>query len=277
MSSMKKILIVIPARFGSTRLPGKPLLKIAGREMLLRVADIAQDVCRENDNCQFVVATDDEQIGELCKQHNIDFQYTSEHCKSGTERCFDLIGKLDYQPDFIINLQGDNPLCPPWFIQSLIDSWKQSEVGEVFTPFVRLTWPELDTLREVKQITPFSGTTVQVAKNMCALSFSKNIIPAIRKEEQWKTQTEFSPVLRHIGLYGYSYDALKSYLSMEESHYEKCEGLEQMRFVENAIPVKMVEVSYNGRDGMSGVDSPEDIQRAEKIIADNGEFDIEQL
>ncbi len=159
----------------------------------------------------------------------------------------------------------------------MIDSWSQSDVGEVFTPFVRLTWPELDTLREVKQVTPFSGTTVQVAKNMCALSFSKNIIPAIRKEEQWKGETEFSPVLRHIGLYGYTFDALKAYLSMEESHYEKCEGLEQMRFIENAIPVKMVEVSYQGRDGMSGVDSPEDIQRAEKIIAENGEFDIEQL
>ncbi|MCL9780957.1 3-deoxy-manno-octulosonate cytidylyltransferase [Vibrio sp. S4M6] len=274
---MKKVLIIIPARYGSTRLPGKPMLKIAGREMLLRVADIAHHVCSKNEHCDFVIATDDECIGELCKQHNIAFQYTSEHCKSGTERCYDLIGKLESKPDFIINLQGDNPLCPPWFIQSLIDSWSQSNLGEVFTPFVRLNWDELNTLRETKAVTPFSGTTVQVDKNMCALTFSKNIVPAIRKEQDMQKQSEYSPVLRHIGLYGYTLDALKAYLSMDESLYEQCEGLEQMRFVENAVPVKMVEVSYQGRDGMSGVDSPEDIERAEKIIAKNGEFDINQL
>ncbi|NOU51237.1 3-deoxy-manno-octulosonate cytidylyltransferase [Pseudoalteromonas sp. JBTF-M23] len=271
---MHKTLIVIPARYGSTRLPGKPLIKIAGREMLLRVADIASDVCQHQAQCEYVVATDDERIVQLCEQNQVPCVMTSEHCSSGTERCYDVLQQLADKPDFIVNLQGDNPLCPPWFISSLIESWRASDVGEVFTPYVELTWQELDKLREVKKSTPFSGTTVQINKAQLALTFSKNIIPAIRKEANMRAASELSPVKRHIGLYGYTAKALEAYFSLPESTYESCEGLEQMRFLENEMAVKMVPVSYQGRTGMSGVDSPEDIERAEAIIASDGEYKL---
>ncbi|CAM4056025.1 3-deoxy-manno-octulosonate cytidylyltransferase family protein [Pseudoalteromonas byunsanensis] len=271
---MHKTLIVIPARYGSTRLPGKPLLKIAGTEMLLRVADIARYVCQTQSECDYVVATDDERIVQLCEQHQVPYLMTSEQCNSGTERCFDVLQQLPEKPDFIVNLQGDNPLCPPWFISALIESWKSSSVGEVFTPYVELTWQELDKLREVKQVTPFSGTTVQINRDLLAMTFSKNIIPAIRKEASMRQNSTLSPVKRHIGLYGYTAKALEAYFAMPESTYEHCEGLEQMRFLENNIAVKMVKVGYQGRTGMSGVDSPEDIQRAEAIIASDGEYDL---
>ncbi|CAH9060402.1 3-deoxy-manno-octulosonate cytidylyltransferase [Pseudoalteromonas holothuriae] len=271
---MHKTLIVIPARYGSTRLPGKPLIKIAGREMLLRVADMARYVSTSQQGCDYVVATDDERIMQLCQQHNVPCMMTSEQCSSGTERCFDVLKQLTEKPDFIVNLQGDNPFCPPWFISELIQSWRNSEVGEVFTPYVELTWQELDDLRAVKQITPFSGTTVQTNHEQLALTFSKNIIPAIRKEASMRQATTLSPVKRHIGLYGYTASALEAYFTLPESVYESCEGLEQMRFLENSLAVKMVPVSYQGHTGMSGVDSPEDIKRAEAIIARDGEYDL---
>ncbi|MBD1583984.1 3-deoxy-manno-octulosonate cytidylyltransferase family protein [Pseudoalteromonas sp. S16_S37] len=271
---MHKTLIVIPARYGSTRLPGKPLIKIAGREMLLRVADIANHVSKHQPQCDYVVATDDERIVQLCQQHQVPCMMTSPKCSSGTERCYDVLQQLTDKPDFIVNLQGDNPLCPPWFISGLIESWRASSAGEVFTPYVDLTWQELDKLREVKKITPFSGTTVQVNKDQHALTFSKNIIPAIRKEADMRKSSELSPVKRHIGLYGYTAKALEAYFALPESTYENCEGLEQMRFLENAMIVKMVPVSYQGRTGMSGVDSPEDIERAQAIIATDGEYEL---
>ena len=286
---MKPVLIVIPARYGSSRLPGKPLKKIAGVEMLKRVAMIAEHVCNNLVNCQYVVATDDDRIAAFCAAENIPAVMTSSYCESGTERCWDAVQTIKEQqpcPEFIVNLQGDNPLCPPWFLETLITDWQQSsaqtqaaphsqqQAAEVFTPFVHLTWDELDVLRETKRVTPFSGTTVQVNKDNYALTFSKLILPAMRKEEKLRANLAKPPVRRHIGLYAYTYQALEAYLNLPASQYEVPEGLEQMRFIEQGIPVKMVEVDYQGRIGMSGVDSPEDIHRAEAIITECGEFEL---
>lgn len=282
---MTDVLIVIPARYASSRLPGKPLVKITGIEMLKRVAMIANYVCQKLENCAYVVATDDLRIAEFCSKENIPFVMTSEECQSGTERCWDAvqtIQKAEPRPKFIVNLQGDNPLCPPWFLEKLICDWQGSQQsqrskqqdGQVFTPFVHLTWDELDHLRETKLVTPYSGTTVQIDKSGYALTFSKLILPALRKEDKLRQKMKKPPVRRHIGLYSYTYEALEQYFGLEPGQYEDPEGLEQMRFVEHNIPVKMVEVDYQGRIGMSGVDSPEDIQRAEAVIAECGEFDL---
>jgi 3-deoxy-manno-octulosonate cytidylyltransferase (CMP-KDO synthetase) len=100
------------------------------------------------------------------------------------------------------------------------------------------------------------------------------MIPVIRNEEKVRKILDKSPVRRHIGLYSYTYDALKKYFEVEASPYELPEGLEQMRFLHNRIPVKMIDVDYRNRKSMSGVDSPEDIERAEKIIAEFGEFNL---
>lgn len=270
------ILIVIPARYASTRLPGKPLVKIAGVEMVKRVADIAASICRHNDNCHYVVATDDERILSFCQGIGIPAVMTAETCRSGTERCRDAVSQQAERPDFIINLQGDNPLCPPWVIQELIDAWK-STAGDVFTPCIHLDWAEYDRLVEAKQTTPYSGTTVLVDKDGYALAFSKNIIPAIRKPEKARAGMEKSPVRRHVGLYAYTQHALETYFQLPESPYEvgSVEGLEQMRFLYNGLKVKMVETSYRGRKTTSGVDSPEDVERVEAILREYGEYDLD--
>ena len=158
---MEKVLIVIPARYDSSRLPGKPLVKIKGIEMIKRVSDIADFVCRKNESCSYLVATDDERIVSFCESREIPVMMTSTNCKSGTERCYEAVRKQDTNPGLIINLQGDNPTCPPWILQDLIDTWRK-EKAEVLTASVLLGWSEYDQLLAMKKETPYSGTTVLV-------------------------------------------------------------------------------------------------------------------
>jgi len=270
---MEQILIIIPARYASSRLPGKPLIKIAGTEMIKRVADIASYVCRQNTDCGYTVATDDDRIMQFCEKNSIPAVMTSESCSNGTERCWDVLQRQKLTPRLIINLQGDNPLCPPWIIQDVIDEWRNIR-ADVYTPCVQLNWDEYDKMVEVKKQTPYSGTTVLIDKDGYALAFSKNIIPAIRKPDKAKEKLAESPVRRHIGLYAYTYPTLENYFSDTKSVYEESyiEGLEQMRFLYNGLKVKMVHVDYRGRETTSGVDSSEDLKRVEEIINKYGEL-----
>lgn len=271
---MKKILIVIPARYASSRLPGKPLVEIAGIPMIKIVASIAKNVCEQattsDQSCRYVVATDHDAIMDYCLAENINAVMTSEDCRNGTERCWDAVSKTSEKPDLIINLQGDNPTCPPWIILDLIESWNQCQ-AHVYTPSVLLNWEEYEKLKKAKEVTPYSGTTVLVNKDNYALAFSKSIIPSIREEEKARALpqfTKFSPIRRHVGLYAYTYESLENYFHLENSPYElNCvEGLEQLRFLHNGYKVKIVDVDYRGRETTSGVDSPEDIDRVEKIF-----------
>jgi 3-deoxy-manno-octulosonate cytidylyltransferase (CMP-KDO synthetase) len=268
----KDILIIIPARYDSSRLPGKPLLKIRGIEMIKRVASIASRVCEENADCAYIVATDDNRIMDFCNSNNINAVLTSEDCRNGTERCRETVERLKFNPKLVINLQGDNPLCPTWVLQDIINEWQRIE-ADVYTPCVRLSWDEYDRLIASKKETPFSGTTVVEDKNGFALAFSKNVIPAIRNPEKARTTLKISPVIRHIGLYAYTWQTLKEYSDNEESLYEKnyIEGLEQMRFLYNGYKIKLVTTDYRGRETTSGVDSAEDIKRVEEIIEKFGE------
>jgi 3-deoxy-manno-octulosonate cytidylyltransferase (CMP-KDO synthetase) len=267
-----KTLIAIPARYGSTRFPGKPLAKIAGKEMLLRVWEIAQSAAKEFEDTKAVVATDDQKIVDFCKERNIDVVMTSDKCRTGTDRVKEAIANLGANPEFVVNLQGDNPLCPPWFVKSVIEAYYKDNNVEVVTPCVNLSWEGLDKLRESKKTTPFSGTTAIVDENSNGVWFSKNIIPAIRKEEQAKKENALSPVYRHVGLYGYRKDIIDRIGDLKEGVYEKFEGLEQLRFIENGISIKVVKVDYGDYEGMSGVDNPEDVPRAEALFEKYGEF-----
>ena len=271
------IYIVIPARYSSSRLPGKPLREIKGKKMIERVADIASYVCMHNDSCNYVVATDHNDILDFCHQNNIPVIKTPEDCKSGTERCLSAVVKLDSPPELIVNLQGDNPLCPPHVIQCLINEWKNSN-ADVYTPRVRLSWEEYHRMCSDKQTTPHSGTTVLVNKSGYAMAFSKQILPAIRNVEKAKSLFPYSPVCRHVGLYAYTYRALEQYNTLSSVYELSCiEGLEQMRFLENGLSIKTVEVDYKGRRTTSGVDNEEDIQRVEAIIDEFGEFDYSSI
>lgn len=270
-----KTLIGIPARYASTRFPGKPLAKIAGKEMLLRVWENALKAAAKFDGCEAYVATDDERIVEFCKAKGMNVIMTSEDCLTGTDRIVELAHKMSEKPEFVVNLQGDNPLCPTWFVEAVIGAYYDDNSVDTVTPVVNLSWEELDNLREHKKATPFSGTTAVFDKNGDAFWFSKNIIPAIRKEEKIRAAQPSSPVYRQIGLYGYRMDVLDKIAHLPEGKYEKLEGLEQLRWIENDIKIRCVEVDYRNFQKMaslSGVDSPEDVVRVEKVLAECGEF-----
>jgi 3-deoxy-manno-octulosonate cytidylyltransferase (CMP-KDO synthetase) len=263
---MPNTTIVIPARYASTRLPGKPLVKIAGQTMLSRVVDIARKASEQSDDVKVMVATDDDRIMAHCQTLGVTAVMTPDTCKTGSDRVLAAIDKLDDKPDFIINLQGDAPLTPPDFIKQMLDAVASNPTIHVVTPVTQLSWAALDKLRLMKQETPFSGTCAILNEKSQALWFSKNIIPAIRNEDARKEESPLSPIFRHIGLYGYSYEALKQFVTWPEAHYEKAEGLEQLRFIENNLPIHAIKVDYNGRPSISGVDSPLDVERTEKLL-----------
>ncbi|QMT61779.1 MULTISPECIES: 3-deoxy-manno-octulosonate cytidylyltransferase [unclassified Legionella] len=264
--------IVIPARYASTRLPGKPLAMIQGQTMLQRVVRLSRAAAEGLENVSVVVATDDERIVHHCKELGVASIMTPPEAPSGTDRVAEAIRSMESQPDFILNMQGDAPLTPPDFLRALIDAFTTSPC-DVITPVTQLTWDQLDNLRQNKLATPFSGTTAVFDEQTGhAFWFSKNIIPAIRKEKELRQNSDKSPIFRHIGLYGYSRDMLERYINLPESKFEKMEGLEQLRILENGYTVRCIPVDYRGRASMSGIDSPEDIARAEALIAQHGEL-----
>jgi 3-deoxy-manno-octulosonate cytidylyltransferase (CMP-KDO synthetase) len=272
--SKTKLLIAIPARYGSTRFPGKPLANICEKPMLQRVYDIAKSAAKGED-CKVLVLTEDSRIVDFCEKAEIDCTMTSGNCRTGSDRVVEAVGKLDYRPDFILNLQGDTPLTPPWFLSKMIDKFMENRNSKMFivTPGYRMTWDELDVMREEKKTTPFTGTVIVVnQQNSDAIWFSKNIIPAFREEIKLREKDKFSPIVRHVGLYGYSYDMLMKFGELREGYYEKLEGLEQLRALENGYKIKVAMVDYRGRPSSSGVDNPEDIKRAEAIIKKFGEL-----
>lgn len=267
-----KTAIIIPARYGSTRLPGKPLAMIAGQTMLQRVSRIAQAAARGNKDIYCFVATDDERISKHAAELGIDWVMTPESCPTGTDRADAAVKQLKFKPDFIVNLQGDAPLTPPDFISAMIDSFA-ADPCDLVTPVTQMTWEQLDKLRESKKTTPFSGTTaVFDEKTKIAHWFSKNIIPAMRKEKDLRDKGPLSPIWRHIGIYGYRREMLEKYVTLPEGKFEKLEGLEQLRVIEHGYKIHCVPVDYKGRASMSGVDSPEDVKRAEDLIAKHGEL-----
>lgn len=275
-----KTVIIIPARYGSKRFPGKPLAVLAGKPILQRVWEIAQQVCSMRTNCTAMVATEHPQeengsvaIIDFCKQQQIPVVLTPESCRSGSDRAWAALKDQTCKPDVVINLQGDNPLCPPAFIHALIDTFENNPQAQVVTPYVKLDWQALDALRNAKKESPFSGTTVTIGKNQRAMWFSKNIIPGIRGESKLREKNDFSPVCRHVGLYAYRFPALAFFSNAPIGEYEALEQLEQLRFIENEIGVHMVEVAYpKGYDVTSGVDSPEDLIRASELIQTHGEL-----
>ena len=267
-----KTVIVIPARYGSTRLPGKPLANIKGQTMLQRVVRIAQTAALGLDNVAVIVATDDARIHQHCEELAVKAVMTSPESPSGTDRVAEVVRQMQDKPDLIINMQGDAPLTPPDFLKTLIDAYGTSPC-DVVTPVTQLTWEQVDKLRQNKLITPFSGTTaVFDEQSGKALWFSKNIIPAMRKEQDLRKTSTKSPIFRHIGLYGYSYQALEAHLQLAESKFEQLEGLEQLRLLENGYTIRCIPVDFKGHANMSGIDSPEDIARCEDLIALHGEL-----
>lgn len=258
------ILIVIPARYGSSRFPGKPLFNIAGKSLLQRVCETAIEATNKLQNVKILVATDDHRIMQHAKEINVPAILTPETCATGTDRIIAAISQLKNKPKYVINLQGDTPLTPVEVITNLMNALS---MDAVVTPVLQLTWDNLEVLRQAKKINPFSGTTAIVNQSNDALWFSKQIIPAIRNEDSLRaTNPNQSPIYQHLGIYGYSLELLQTFANLPIGHYEQLEGLEQLRLLEHGYKITAVPVTLSNLHAWRGVDTIADATYVEDLI-----------
>ncbi len=260
--------IVIPARYDSKRFPGKPLANILGKSLLERTWRIACDV--ENVD-SVIIATDDERIVEHAITFGAKVQMTDSNWSNGSERILQALQLQKLSPDIVINLQGDAVLTPPFVISALLKAFSMDENKKyaVATPCVQLTKSQYIQMQKNKNEGITSGTFVTFDQQNKALYFSRSIIPSLRDDKT--NNSGLVPIYRHIGLYAYRLQALKDYVRLAPTALELAEGLEQLRILENGIPIKVVSVDYNGRTHWS-VDHPEDIAIVESIIKKEGEL-----
>ncbi|WP_416878030.1 3-deoxy-manno-octulosonate cytidylyltransferase [Litorimonas sp.] len=262
--------IIVPARYASTRFPGKPLAMLGGQTMVERTYRNAQKAADDLKDCVALVATDDGRIATHCAEIGIQYVMTDPELPSGSDRALAAVRNFENTSgqsiDIIVNLQGDAPFTPPEHVIAVLDLLEKEPGFDVATPYIQLDWDALDQMRSDKVETPFSGTSVVSDEHGKALWFSKNILPAIRKEEALRYASPLSPVCRHIGLYAYRKSALEKFVSLPLGHWEQLEGLEQLRCLENGLSIGCVKVNPSEVD-ISGIDTPEDLRRAEAILA----------
>ncbi|MES2172505.1 MAG: 3-deoxy-manno-octulosonate cytidylyltransferase [Pseudomonadota bacterium] len=262
------LLVVIPARAGSSRLPRKPLRLIAGRTLLHRTIAMARAAIGTRADVALTVATDDDAIADHARAAGCDAVMTDSAIATGSGRALAAAQAQSSPPRFVVNLQGDSPFQPEGALGAVIAALQGG--APVATPVISLDWPALDALREHKTRSPFSGTTCARAPDGHALWFSKTIIPAIRNEDKLRETDPRSPVWRHVGLYGYALDALERFEACPPTVLENLEGLEQLRLLELGIPVMTVAVDPPRFDS-SGIDTEADISRVEALIAVYGD------
>ena len=254
----------MPARYGSTRLPGKPLLPVAGHTLLERVVRVAREAAAIAGQCDLVVATDDPRVAAHAGTLGCDVAVTAADISSGSGRAFAAAMQRPLRPGIVVNLQGDAPFIPAGIVATLIAAARASSAACV-TPVVQLDWPALDAMRAHKARSPFSGTTCVRDARGKAFWFSKTILPTIRDEVTLRAQGPLSPVFRHLGLYAYRLTALEKFEATPPTPYERFEGLEQLRFLEMGLDIQTVAVAPPDH-AMSGIDTAEDVALAEDLI-----------
>jgi 3-deoxy-manno-octulosonate cytidylyltransferase (CMP-KDO synthetase) len=257
-----RIVVIIPARYGSTRFPGKPLVMVQGASMVRRVVAIAAAAGNVD---RVVVATDDERIVAHVRGFGGEAIMTPEVCRNGTERVYAAARVLGERPDALVNLQGDAILTPPWVVGAVASAMRADEKLAMVTPAMRMDRLTYERFRESKARGDVGGTTVVTRSDGYAMYFSKALIPAIRNLR------DPLPVKQHVGLYGYRFEVLEQLVSLPPSLLEEVEGLEQLRALENGIPIKVVEIDYRGRSHAS-IDSPSDVPVVEHLISVEGEL-----
>lgn len=244
-----KIIGIIPARFASTRFPGKPLADIDGKSMIRRVYEQSMRSARLS---EVVIATDDERIFKHASEFGAKVMMTDPHHASGTDRCAELIKNVSDKPDAVINIQGDEPFIQPEQIDLLCSAFDQAEV-------------QIATL--VKKITSsdelFNHNTVKAVLNKRgeAIYFSRSPIPYNRNfpENEW---LKHSIYYKHIGIYGYRSDTLMTITQLEKTNLEVTESLEQLRWIENGF---VIHAKITALETV-GIDTPEDLSRVRKLI-----------
>ena len=226
---------IIPARFGSTRFPGKPLVEINGKSMIRRVIDQAK-------KCQSLqdiwVATDDERIFKHVEEYGCKAFYTSENCNSGTERICELLPNIVEQFDFVLNIQGDEPFVHVESLEELTNALIASK-SDIATLAVQIeNRDEANDSNRVKVVFSTSGR---------ALYFSRSTIPFARNGEP--------DYFKHLGVYAYTTNALQQIKNLQASALELTESLEQLRWLEHDLTISVVVTSHDS----TGVDTPEDL------------------
>jgi len=239
-----KVLCVIPARYASTRLPGKPLKDIAGKPMICRVYD---RVIQANKVSKTIVATDDERILTAVRTSGGVAMLTRVDHPTGTDRLAEVAENF---PDFelIINVQGDEPLVEPMVIDSLVDVFEaDSELKMATVKKLMTDEAEIENPNNVKVVTDKTGY---------AMYFSRSVVPYLRNGG--------CPVYKHIGIYAYKRDFLMDYSKMDSTPLEKSESLEQLRVLENGYRIKVVETTAK----LVGVDTAEDLAKVNEIYSE---------
>jgi 3-deoxy-manno-octulosonate cytidylyltransferase (CMP-KDO synthetase) len=238
-----KVLAIIPARYASTRFPGKPLVDIAGKSMIQRVVEKVQQ-CRSISHV--IVATDDERIFNHVQDFGAHAVMTSSDHPSGTDRCLETFININSDADCIINVQGDEPFVDPKQLESLIDLIAQPEVT-IATLAKKIT--DAQTLHDAAKVKVVLNAHAQ------ALYFSRQAIPFYRNAENstWHTLHTY---YKHLGLYAYTPEKLKEICALKPSTLEKAESLEQLRWIENghAIHVAITDIES------PAIDTPEDLE-----------------
>lgn len=258
------VLVVIPARYASTRYPGKPLVDLRGatgvaRSLIRRSWDAAMAVAGVD---RVVVATDDDRIADAAQGFGAEVVMTATACRNGTERCAEALGNLGDEYEIIVNLQGDAPLTPAWFIEDLVADLRAHRDAQVATPVLRADGRALNGLLEDRKAGRVGGTTAVFGTDHNALYFSKEVIPYTG---QTYADAEQTPVFHHVGVYAYRPQALMAYPDWAAGPLESLEGLEQLRFLERGIPMLCVEVAAQGRQFWE-LNNPEDVPRIEAML-----------
>jgi 3-deoxy-manno-octulosonate cytidylyltransferase (CMP-KDO synthetase) len=242
-----KILGVIPARYASTRFPGKPLTDIGGKSMILRVYEQAKKAIALS---EVVVATDDERIAEEITKHGGNVVMTSDTHQSGTDRCAEAVKKVWGDWGAVINIQGDEPFILPEQINLLAGLFENPEV-EIGTLVKKLSdASDLDNPNTMKVVLDIHGN---------GMYFSRSPIPFIRGAEK-KDWLEKNLFYKHIGIYGYRADVLDELTTLPQGKLELAESLEQLRWLENGYKIM---TAFTESEAIS-IDSPEDIEKLKK-------------
>ena len=258
-----KNLLVIPARFQSSRFPGKPLVPLRGPDgkaisLIERTWLLAKEIKGIDKR---IIATDDMRIKEFCENFGAEVCLTSDKLRNGSERVAEALTLQENEYEIVVNLQGDAPLTPSWVIDELIKELQNSDYN-VATPVFKCDKLGLKNLLRDRKLGRVGATTVVFDKKGKALYFSKEVIPYIHEDQIKKAPNQ---VYHHIGVYAYKAPTLVSYLNLQPGHLEVQEGLEQLRFIENGISVKCVVSSLKGKHFWE-LNNPSDVKIIESIL-----------
>lgn len=262
------VLLVIPARYASSRYPGKPLASLTGAtgKSLSLIERSWRAACAVSGVDRVVVATDDDRIRDASQAFGAEVVMTSDTCENGTERCAEAHTALGGAFDIVVNLQGDAPLTPHWFVEGLVDGLRSAPDAEIATPVLRCDGATLNAFLDDRKAGRVGGTTAVFDHQRHALYFSKEVIPFTSDTYQPADPT---PVFHHVGVYAYRSEALAAYPAWPSGPLEKLEGLEQLRFMENGRAVLCVEVEARGR-AFWELNNPEDVPKIEQMMEQMG-------